>query len=137
MALFLAALMFIIPRGLLHDSQFERIIKQYPASNHPLPLYSYFQSGTMNGVCFNGTLAVSITDDRLYLKTTFPVPKRGPAAIPLRDIHITEKRSHFRYTLVQVNGSEWLLGLGSGWIDKIKKFQQSVAGYGPQAIGRQ
>ena len=130
--IFVATLMFFIMRGLFESSQIEQIITRYPAPAGIIPQFSNFQSGMINGLCFNGTLAISITEDRLYLKTTLPMPKRGPAAIPLRDLIITDKRAHIHYTLVKINGSDWFLGLGSGWIGKIQKFQQSLAPYGAQ-----
>ena len=131
--IFVAALMFFVMRGFFASSQFEKIIARYPAQDTPLPHYSYFQSGMINGLCINGALALSVTEDRLYLKTILPMPRRGAASIPLRDLNVTEKRALIHYTIVKIKDSEWVLGLGSGWINKIKEFQ-SVAGYGPQLV---
>ena len=133
--IFVAALMFFVMRGFFASSQFENIIARYPAQDAPLPHYSYFQSGMINGLCLNGTLALSITGDRLYLITALPMPRRGPAAIPLRDLIITDKRAHIHYTMVKINGSDWVLGLGYGWIGKIQKFQQAGPAYPPQGVG--
>jgi hypothetical protein len=133
--IFVAALMFFVMRGFFASSQFEKIIARYPAQDTPLPHYSYFQSGMINGLCFNGALALSVTEDRLYLKTILSIPRRGAASIPLRDLKITEKRKHIHYTLVNINGTDWVLGLGSGWIGKIQKFQQGGPAYPPQGVG--
>ena len=133
--IFVASLMFFIMRGIFASSQFEQIIARYPAQDTSLPHYSYFQSGTINGLCLNGALALSVTEDRLYLKTIFPMPWRGAASIPLRDLKITDKRERIHYTLVKINDTDWVLGLGSGWSGKIQKFRQGGPGYPPQGVG--
>ena len=133
--IFVATLMIFIMRGFFASSQLEQIIARYPTHDTLIPHYSYLQGGTINGMIFNGTLAISITEDRLYLKTTLPMPRRGPAAIPLLDLIITDKRAHINYTQVKLNGTDWVLGLGSGLIGKIQKFQQGGPGYPPQGVG--
>ena len=133
--IFVATLMLFTMRGLFASSQFEHIIARYPAPETHSPHYSYFQCGMINGLCINGALALSVTEDRLYLKTILPMPRRGAVSIPLRDLKITEKREHNHYTLVKINGTDWVLGLGSGWIGKIQKFQQVGPAYPPQGVG--
>jgi len=132
--LFVAALIFFIMRGVFASSQFMNIIARYPAKDAPRPQYSYFQSGMINDLCFNGSLALSVTKDRLYLRTLLPMLMHGTAAIPLNDLVITDKRAYIQYTLVKITGSDWMLGLGSGWIGKIEKFQQGVPPYVAQDL---
>lgn len=122
--LLIVTLIFFIVRGLFASSRFEQIAGRYPAISNGPTSYKYLQNGMINDLCFNGTLALSVTTDYLFIKTTFPIPSRRAAAIPLRDLKITEKRSHMRYTLIQIYDSEWLIGLESGWIEEIKEFQQ-------------
>ena len=122
--LLVVSLVVSISRGTFASSQFGQLAERYPLTDKEPESFRYIQSGVVNGLCFNGTLALCITTSHLHIMTTFPMPRRGPAAIPLRDLSITATKTHLRYTAIHIRNSEWTIGLESGWIRQLQAFQR-------------
>ena len=106
-------------------TQIQPLLNKYETTKDSKSI-RWFQDGTINDTCFNGTLAFGCSDQGFKLVIpTLSFRKHKYVLIPYPDITITSETKYLkRYKIIQIKGFPSLrIGLTKDWTRRIEHYK--------------